>query len=68
MIQATKSVSRRRLFASASSLGAIAAAASLLPAVESPVPSTPAARDLPAKGGGYTLSEHVKRYYKSALV
>ena len=68
MTQATNSVSRRRLFAGASTLGAIAATASLLPSIESPVPSTPAVREMPAKGGGYTLSEHVKRYYKSALV
>ena len=28
--------------------------------------ATPAPQPAPEKGGGYTLSEHVKRYYKTA--
>jgi hypothetical protein len=61
-------VSRRKLFAGAGTLGAIAATASLLP-VAAPVvaPKVPV-KVSPAKGGGYHLSEHVKRYYKTTLV
>ncbi len=61
-------VSRRKMFATASTLGAVAAAASLLPAVPGMVDPLPEAKPAPARGGGYTLSEHVKRYYKTTLV
>ena len=66
--QLANSVSRRKLFAGASTLGVVAATASLLPSVGSDIASRPPARTAPAKGGGYTLSEHVKRYYKTTLV
>jgi hypothetical protein len=66
--QPTGQLSRRRLFAGAGTLGAIAATASLLPAVAPvTVPQVPD-KAAPAKGGGYHLSEHVKRYYKTTLV
>lgn len=58
-------LSRRTLFAGAGTVGALAAAASLLPgALEAPE----AAAALPAppeRGGGYALSEHVQRYYRT---
>ena len=71
-VQPTAQISRRRLFAGAGTLGALAATASLLPTaapVLSPhaAPLVPA-KIAPAKGGGYHLSEHVKRYYKTTLV
>lgn len=62
------SVSRRKMFATASTLGAVAAAASLLPSVSSTVVSAPEVKTAPTRGGGYVLSEHVKRYYKTTLV
>ncbi len=66
--QPSGQVSRRRLFAGAGTLGAIAATASLLPTVAPvTVPQVPV-KVAPAKGGGYHLSEHVKRYYKTTLV
>ena len=56
------------MFAGAGALGAIAATASLLPlAVPVTAPQGPV-KAAPAKGGGYHLSEHVKRYYKTTLV
>ena len=61
-------VSRRKMFATVSTVGAVAAAASLLPAVQSSVASVSEVKPPPARGGGYTLSEHVKRYYKTTLV
>ncbi len=61
-------VSRRKMFATASTLGAMAAAASLLPSVQGSDAFTPEAKPAPARGGGYTLTEHVKRYYKTTLI
>ena len=68
MSQPKSKLSRRTLFAGAGTVGAIAAAASLLPgAVQENAPQ-PQAKALPENGGGYQLTEHVKRYYKSALI
>ncbi len=61
--------SRRGFFFGAAATGAAAAAVVALPgaaalngaSVEAPKPA-------PEKGGGYTLSEHVKRYYKTTRV
>jgi hypothetical protein len=61
-------VSRRKLFGGATSLGAIAATAALLPGIRATAPASTEVKAPPAKGGGYTLSEHVKQYYKSALI
>ena len=59
------SLSRRTLFAGASGVGAVAVVASLLPTLGvqqgAPTPN----KAPPAKGGGYSLSEHVKQYYKT---
>jgi len=60
-------VSRRTLFASAGTVGAVAAATSLLPQVKDLAPQV-LQKAKPERGGGYELSEHVKRYYKTTLV
>lgn len=61
-------VSRRRLFAGAGAAGALAGAAALVPRIE-PAPAVePAAKPAPEAGGGYQLTEHVKRYYQTAKV
>lgn len=57
-------------FLGAAGAGAAVAAVSVLPKV-APAPAAveavaPAAKPAPEKGGGYSLSEHVKRYYKTA--
>ena len=61
--------SRRSLFAGAATVGAVAAVASVLPKV---VPQVAASAELdlpkPERGGGYTVSEHVKRYYQTTRV
>ncbi|MBO9512909.1 MAG: formate dehydrogenase [Variovorax sp.] len=60
--------SRRGFFVGAATVGAAAAAVTVLPKV-APAPDAPAAapeRQPPEKGGGYSLSEHVKRYYRTA--
>lgn len=69
MSQPTSKLSRRTLFAGAGTAGAIAAAASFLPSVQGPaVPAASQPKAAPLRGGGYTLSEHVKQYYKTTLV
>lgn len=60
------SLKRRTLFAGASTVGALAAAATLLPRVapdEAAIAAEP--RPAPTKGGGYSLSDHVKQYYQT---
>jgi hypothetical protein len=62
-------LSRRTLFAGAGTAGALAAAVSVMPSVQSlAVSAAPGVIVKPEKGGGYSLSEHVKQYYKTALV
>ncbi len=56
--------SRRSFFAGAATVGAAAAATVALPRIDV-APVAEAARPAPERGGGYTLSEHVKRYYKT---
>jgi hypothetical protein len=65
----TAKPSRRSLFAGAATVGAVAAVASVLPKV-APALAAPAQAALPKpeRGGGYTLSEHVKRYYQTTRV
>lgn len=63
------SLSRRGLFAGAATVGAVAAATSVLPKAIQGV-AAPVTPDLPKpeRGGGYTLSEHVKRYYQTTRI
>jgi hypothetical protein len=68
MSSKTSPVSRRSLFAGAATVGAVAAVSSVLPTVVQN--QLPAATVLPKpeRGGGYSLSEHVQQYYKTARV
>ena len=69
MSQSTPNLSRRTLFAGASSVGALAAVASLLPsAPQLAQPAEPLPKPAPEKGGGYSLSAHVQQYYKTTRV
>ena len=69
MGQSTTKLSRRTLFAGASTVGAIAAATIFLPSVRNAAgPPEPLAKQAPERGGGYSLSAHVKKYYKTTLV
>lgn len=60
-------LSRRTFLASAASVG-VAAAAVALPESSQVTETTVDAKPAPKNGGGYHLSEHVKRYYKTTLV
>ena len=68
MTQRKSTLSRRALFAGAGTAGAVAAAASLLPGVVQHSEPTTQAKEPPARGGGYQLTEHVKRYYQTTLI
>jgi len=62
-------LSRRRMFAGAGTAGALAAAAAVLPLSREPqVAAQPAPKPAPEQGGGYQLTEHVKRYYQTTKV
>ena len=68
MSQTKTRLSRRTLFAGAGTAGALAAAATALPQlVKNEVPAQQEIKP-PENGGGYRLSEHVKRYYQTTLV
>lgn len=69
MSESRNKSSRRGFMLGAAVAGAATTAAVTLP--KSPVPEAPAVEPQPlppANGGGYRLSEHVKRYYKTTLV
>ena len=68
MSQPKSKLSRRHLFVGAGTVGAVAAAASLLPGAVQENAITAQVKEPPARGGGYQLTEHVKRYYKTTLV
>jgi len=68
MSQPKSKLSRRTLFAGAGTAGALAAAATLLPGAAPETVATAQPKEPPAKGGGYQLTEHVKRYYQTTLV
>ncbi|CAN5497868.1 hypothetical protein BH10PSE16_BH10PSE16_14260 [soil metagenome] len=61
--------SRRGFFLGAAATGAAAAAVMALPGLQTPAEVAVAApKPAPEKGGGYSASEHVERYYKTARV
>lgn len=61
-------LSRRTLFAGAGTLGALGAVAALLPGAGAEKAQPEQLKPAPERGGGYQLSEHVKRYYKTTLI
>jgi cobalamin biosynthesis protein CbiD len=60
--------SRRGFFFGAAATGAAAAVAVALPGVQVPQASIPEPKPAPEKGGGYSLSDHVKRYYTTTRI
>jgi hypothetical protein len=61
-------LSRRTVFAGATTVGALAAAAAVLPRVESQDTATTQTKPAPKRGGGYALSDHIKHYYSTARI
>jgi len=63
------STSRRGFFWGAAAASAAVATVAGVKALDTPsVPNTESLPATPAKGGGYSLSEHVKRYYQTTRV
>jgi hypothetical protein len=61
----TPALNRRTVFAGAGAVGALAAAAAVLPGAPVAAPTT-TAEAKPGQDGGYRLTEHVKQYYATA--
>ena len=62
-------LSRRTLFAGAGTAGALAAVVSLTATPQAaPEVQTAELKPAPENGGGYSLSEHVKHYYRTARI
>ena len=61
------SLRRRSLFAGAGVVGAAAAASALIPVAVSE-PTIPTDKPAPLRGGGYSLTDHVKQYYKTTMI
>lgn len=69
MSSKNSSLSRRSLFGGVATVGAVAAATSVLPTVvKNNLPVAAPALPKPERGGGYSLSEHVQRYYKTTRI
>ena len=62
------SLRRRNLFAGAGVVGAAAAAAALMPSVQPEAPVAQEPKPMPARGGGYSVSDHVQHYYKTTRI
>jgi hypothetical protein len=60
--------SRRGFFMGAAAAGAAAAAVTAMPGLSIPAAELNTLPPAPENGGGYSLSEHVKRYYQTARV
>lgn len=60
--------SRRGFFFGAAATGAVAAVAAALPGVQVPEATLQEPKPAPEKGGGYSLSDHVKRYYSTTRI
>lgn len=61
-------LSRRRVFAAGGTVGALAAAAAVVPLVKPSAPVEAAAKPAPEKGGGYQLTAHVQQYYDTTRI
>lgn len=60
--------SRRGFFFGAAATGAAAAAIIALPRAPSIEAAVEVPKPAPEKGGGYSLSEHVKHYYRTTRI
>ena len=68
MIESQTKPSRRGFFFGAAATGAAAAVVMALPGAQVAEVAVTLPKPAPEKGGGYSASEHVERYYKSARV
>ena len=70
MGDARNPVDRRAMLAGAGAVGALAAAATLLPGTQDAgaAAKLASAKPVPDGSAGYRLTEHVKQYYKTARI
>lgn len=62
-------IGRRRVFAVGGTIGALAAAAAVVPLAKPTAPAeSGAAKAAPEKGGGYRLTAHVQHYYDTTRI
>jgi hypothetical protein len=61
-------IARRHLLGGAGTVGALAAAAVLVPTTRPEAVTPPSLKPAPEQGGGYQVSAHVLRYYETAKV
>jgi hypothetical protein len=61
-------LSRRTLFAGAGTVGAVAAVATVMPGIQATETAATEPKPAPERGGGYSLSEHVKHYYRTTRI
>ncbi len=67
-VEAHAQPSRRGFFMGAAAAGAAAAAVTAMPSINTPSAELNQLPPAPENGGGYSLSEHVKRYYQTTRV
>ncbi|MGA8514138.1 MAG: formate dehydrogenase [Burkholderiaceae bacterium] len=60
--------SRRGLLFGAAAVGAVAATVAALPAVKTTEATAALPKPVPENGGGYSLTDHVKHYYRTTLI
>lgn len=60
--------SRRGFFFGAAATGAAAVVVVALPGLQVTETTLPKPKPAPEKGGGYSLTEHVQRYYKTTRI
>lgn len=58
-------LARRTLFVGGATVGLVAAATACLPKLGAAPAVVAETQPAPLRGGGYSLSEHVKRYYQT---
>ncbi|WP_418316611.1 formate dehydrogenase [Piscinibacter sakaiensis] len=69
MTESDAKLSRRKVFAGAGAVGALAAVAVAVPMVKADdEPAAPKVASDDRQAGGYQLTEHVKQYYRTARV
>ena len=68
MQNSNSKTSRRGLLFGTAAAGAVAATVAALPRISQPTQAVAPPKPMPEKGGGYSVSEHVKHYYRTTLV
>jgi hypothetical protein len=68
MSQPGNKLSRRTIFTGAATAGALGAATALLPRTGQPPTTATPPQPAPEGGGGYQVSDHVLKYYKTTRI